>query len=104
MTLVCRLLAVLFVAAPCFAQFGNLPLPGRANIEARLLLERSQTTPSDTFLVGVELEMQSGWHTYWKNPGNTGTATSVTWTLPAGVTAGPLHWPVPARFGGWRVR
>jgi len=98
MTLVCRLLAVLFVAAPCFAQFGNLPLPGRANIEARLLLERSQTTPSDTFLVGVELEMQSGWHTYWKNPGNTGTATSVTWTLPAGVTAGPLHWPVPARF------
>jgi len=32
-------------------------------------------------------------HTYWKNPGDSGLPTTLTWTLPAGVTAGEIEWP-----------
>jgi thiol:disulfide interchange protein DsbD len=46
----------------------------------------------------VELVPPAGWHTYWQNPGETGQATKVAWSLPDGVTAGDLHWPTPERL------
>jgi len=39
-----------------------------------------------------------GWHTYWRNPGDSGLATSISWTLPSGVSAGEPRWPVPEQF------
>ena len=48
--------------------------------------------------VAVHLKMAPGWHSYWRNPGETGLPTRIAWTLPKGVTAGTIHWPVPQRF------
>jgi DsbC/DsbD-like thiol-disulfide interchange protein len=48
--------------------------------------------------VGIRLEMEKGWHTYWRNPGDAGLPTRVTWDLPEGLTAGEIRWPYPARF------
>jgi thiol:disulfide interchange protein DsbD len=42
--------------------------------------------------------MKPGWHTYWRNPGDSGLATDIKWTLPHGVTAGRIVWPRPERF------
>jgi thiol:disulfide interchange protein DsbD len=42
--------------------------------------------------------MDPGWHTYWKNPGDAGLPTRITWTLPGGFAAGPIEWPYPSRF------
>jgi thiol:disulfide interchange protein DsbD len=42
--------------------------------------------------------MADGWHTYWKNPGDSGLPTRLRWTLPTGFTAGPLQWPLPQRL------
>ena len=38
------------------------------------------------------------WHTYWKNPGDSGLATSLSWTLPAGFAAGEIVWPTPQQL------
>mgnify|MGYP002716871524 CR=1 FL=1 len=38
------------------------------------------------------------WHTYWINPGDSGNATSIAWTLPDGAHAGEIIWPAPSRF------
>ena len=54
--------------------------------------------PGDTVLVGVQLKMESGWHTYWKNPGAAGQATEIKWQLPAGVTPGEIEWPLPQKL------
>ena len=35
------------------------------------------------------------WHTYWRNGGDAGEATEIKWTLPEGVTAGEINWPLP---------
>jgi thiol:disulfide interchange protein DsbD len=43
------------------------------------------------------MDMPAGWHTYWKNGGDAGEATEIKWTLPPGITAGAIQWPVPAK-------
>jgi len=65
---------------------------------AKLLLSHSEAKPGTTVTAGLELTMADGWHTYWINPGAAGLATEVEWTLPNGVTAGPIQWPVPEKF------
>jgi thiol:disulfide interchange protein DsbD len=54
--------------------------------------------PGSTVIAAVHMKMDEGWHTYWKNPGDSGKATKITWTLPAGVTAGEIEWPVPEKL------
>lgn len=49
-------------------------------------------------MAGIHLKMDPGWHTYWKNPGAAGMATKIEWTLPAGVTAGEVQWPLPEKL------
>lgn len=48
--------------------------------------------------VGLLLQMEPGWHVYWKNAGGPGFPPSLTWKLPAGVSADPLQFPVPERI------
>ena len=42
--------------------------------------------------------MEPGWHTYWKNPGDAGSATKIKWQLPPGVSAGEIQWPLPEKL------
>jgi thiol:disulfide interchange protein DsbD len=44
------------------------------------------------------MDMPAGWHTYWRFGGDAGQPTDIKWALPAGVTAGPIHWPVPEKM------
>jgi thiol:disulfide interchange protein len=48
--------------------------------------------------IGLVLQHQDGWHTYWENPGDAGIPTTMEFTLPDGVTAGPVQWPLPIRM------
>ncbi len=68
-----------------------------ANTAAQLILP-GHAQPGTTVVVGVQLKMNPGWHTYWKFPGQAGQATEIKWTLPPGVTAGEIQWPLPAKL------
>lgn len=48
--------------------------------------------------VGLQLTHAPEWHTYWKNPGDSGLPTELQWTLPEGVSAGEIAWPTPRKF------
>ena len=67
-------------------------------VKADLLAEPAAIAPGQTFWVGVRLRMKEHWHTYWRNPGDSGEATSITWQLPEGFKAGPIQWPMPHRI------
>ena len=58
----------------------------------------SVAQPGATVWVAIRQVIEPTWHTYWRNPGDTGLATSIAWKLPKGVTAGEPQWPVPERF------
>jgi len=67
-------------------------------VRPRLIAETSALQRGKTGWLAVHLTMKPGWHTYWRNPGDAGLATSIKWTLPQGVTAGPIFWPAPEKF------
>lgn len=54
--------------------------------------------PGAKVWVGLQLQHQPQWHTYWKNAGDSGLPTELNWTLPAGITAGEIAWPTPHKI------
>jgi len=68
------------------------------NVKARLISETDAIGPGQSIWVALEFNIRGGWHTYWRNPGDSGQATKLKWTLPAGVTAGDILWTTPHRF------
>ena len=66
-----------------------------AQVEAELLAEKTALVPGQPITVALRLKIADGWHTYWRNPGDTGLPTTLAWTLPAGIAAGPIEWPAP---------
>jgi thiol:disulfide interchange protein DsbD len=85
-----KLIIAIFLLAGNFAH--------AAHTQVQLILSADTAKPGDTIWAGVDLKMEPGWHTYWKNPGDAGMATEIKWQLPSGVTAGEIQWPLPKKL------
>ncbi|MDG5495494.1 protein-disulfide reductase DsbD domain-containing protein [Niveispirillum sp. BGYR6] len=83
-------------AAPAALVAG--PAVATENVESRLTLETEGAAPGQQVWVALTQKIRPHWHTYWLNPGDSGIATSIGWTLPAGWQAGDINWPAPERF------
>ena len=68
------------------------------HVEAELVAARTAIEAGKPALVALRLKMIPHWHTYWRNPGDSGQPTAIQWKLPAGYQAGPIHWPPPRRL------
>ena len=62
-----------------------------------LMLDSETAKAGDTVLAGVNIKLATSWHTYWRYGGDSGQATKIEWTLPPGVTAGEIQWPIPEK-------
>ncbi len=68
-------------------------------VQATLLADAPQgVVPGQTIWLGLQLQHQAHWHTYWRNPGDSGLPTELKWTLPTGMVAGDIIWPVPKKI------
>ncbi|MFM9843407.1 MAG: protein-disulfide reductase DsbD family protein [Dongiaceae bacterium] len=47
---------------------------------------------------GIEFELQPGWKTYWRTPGDAGYPVTVDWQGSVNVAAADIAWPAPHRF------
>jgi thiol:disulfide interchange protein DsbD len=54
--------------------------------------------PGAPVWLGLRIDHRAHWHTYWKNPGDSGLPTTMAWTLPAGWQAGEIAWPTPKKL------
>ncbi|MDR1530505.1 MAG: thioredoxin family protein [Burkholderiales bacterium] len=72
------------------------------HVKAELVSDHRVISAGGAFRIALRLSIESGWHTYWKNPGDTGLPTTIKWRLPANITmAGATQWPAPqAHFYG----
>ncbi len=79
--------------------FPGLALHGKEvvteHVTAELIAEKNALIPGQTNTVAVRMKMDDHWHTYWANPGDSGLPTEIKWTLPEGISAGPIQWPAP---------
>jgi thiol:disulfide interchange protein/DsbC/DsbD-like thiol-disulfide interchange protein len=80
------------------ATHAQLPTPGKNAIAASLVPESTAVVPGQTVTLALTMRPSKGWHGYWKNPGDSGIETQIAWELPAGLTAGPIQYPVPHRL------
>lgn len=67
-------------------------------VQAQLVASVTAVQPGAEIYLGVNQQIIPHWHTYWVNPGDSGNATSIVWTLPEGATASDIIWPAPGRF------
>jgi len=68
------------------------------HVQVELVADAASVTPGGPLHLGVRFLPEPEWHVYWKNPGDSGEAPRIEWTLPAGLTAGALAWPTPHRI------
>jgi DsbC/DsbD-like thiol-disulfide interchange protein/cytochrome c biogenesis protein CcdA len=81
----------LFLLPPAYGQLPGAP----QNVQATIESETTSPAPGDTVTVAIIMDPKPGWHDYWLNPGDAGTPLELEWTLPEGVSAGPIRAPVP---------
>ncbi len=67
-------------------------------VSIRLLPEYGRIKAGQEIWMGTEQSITKHWHTYWKNPGDSGTPTKITWDLPTGFTIGEIEWPTPKKL------
>lgn len=88
------LLALAALVSPALAQTSSFPAAER-NVDAGLHSSRAAVAPGETFTIALRETIREGWHTYWRNPGDSGEPSQLTWTAPAGWTVGEIQWPTP---------
>ena len=69
-----------------------------AHIKVGLVSEQGYLVAGETAQLALRLLPEAGWHTYWKNPGDTGLPTRLAWHLPERFKAGNIEWPIPERI------
>lgn len=95
LSLAALLAAALLTAAEPLAA---APAVETKHVAARLVTDAAAVEPGSTITVGVHKRIIPKWHTYWRNSGDSGLATTIAWSLPAGATAGEIQWPYPKRM------
>ncbi|MGQ9725163.1 MAG: protein-disulfide reductase DsbD family protein, partial [Tepidimonas sp.] len=99
----------LIILLPLAHAQGNWALPAQGAGDAAvaqsdysrvaLLAHAPQgVAPGRPMWLGLRIEHAPQWHTYWRNPGDSGLPIELQWTLPAGVQAGAIVWPTPRKF------
>lgn len=95
------LVAAAAACMPAAAQLASRPgaVVTTPHVRAELVAHAPEgVSPGAPVWVGLQITHQPEWHTYWKNAGDSGLPTELNWTLPSGVAAGEIAWPVPRKI------
>ncbi len=96
------LIAAYAITAPANGQIASKNVSDvvtTAQVQAQLLAHAPQgVAPGQPLMLGLQITHQPKWHTYWKNAGDSGLPTDLQWTLPAGLDAGEIAWPLPQKI------
>lgn len=87
---------VVFLSGQVSAE--TLGVVEKSHSKAALYSEHAVLSAGETHWLGLEMVPNEGWHSYWKNYGDSGAAPIFYWTLPDGVTAGEPLYPTPHRM------
>jgi thiol:disulfide interchange protein DsbD len=92
-TLLLPLLGLLLTPAA-----GHAAVVPTEHLKVELVAEKTALVAGRANWLGLRLDHEEHWHTYWANAGDTGLPTRFEWTVPAGWNAGAIDWPAPERL------
>ncbi len=85
-----------FAAAPLACAASNSA--DVAHLHVQLVFPNQNLNTGAPVNAGLYFKLESGWHVYWKNAGDSGEPPRIQWTLPTGITASAMQFPAPARL------
>ncbi|MGI8853788.1 MAG: protein-disulfide reductase DsbD domain-containing protein [Methyloceanibacter sp.] len=74
------------------------PWVASTNSQARLISGTVEIDGKPTLLAGVQMRMDPGWKTYWKNPGDSGVPPGFNWSGSKNLKSAEVLYPAPQRF------
>jgi thiol:disulfide interchange protein DsbD len=84
-------------AIPVVGDGGPGPVKAQ-HLTAEMVSLGPAIAPGGTQVVGLQITLEDKWHVYWVNAGDSGEPPKIVWTLPKGITAGPMQFPAPERL------
>src|SRR5580658_9749642 len=73
------------------------PASAAPKTHIQLVLSAETARAGDTIWAGLKMDIPPAWHIYWRYGGDAGDPVKITWTLPDGISAGPINWPLPQK-------
>ena len=86
------LISSFFISSLIFAEPINT---GHAEVS---LVKNTQISSNGIVHIGIKMDMQEGWHTYWLNPGDSGGAIDIEWILSDESDVSDVIYPTPHRI------
>ncbi len=93
-----RLLLALAGALIAVQAASQILPPGQKAMAVSLVAEGDAPPAGGKVTLALLMKPRPGWHGYWENPGDAGVPNRIEWRLPAGLSAGPIQYPVPKRL------
>ena len=91
------LFAALPATAPADAGSAEAVSPWRDSLRSRVRLVAG-LPDGQTLRAGVEIDLQDGWKTYWRYPGDSGVPPHFDFSRSENVAGVTVLWPAPLRF------
>src|SRR5271156_3063874 len=76
----------------------NTPPVQAPHLSVALISARDGIHPESSLQAGLYFKLDKGWHVYWTNAGDSGEPPKIKWTLPEGITADAMQFPVPQQL------
>ena len=89
-----KFLKISFLLFFCLAINAVTVDTGHANVS--LVKYENVKGNQNISLIGIRMDMQKNWHTYWKNPGDSGGPIKVNWSHNDNVSISEIYWPTPS--------
>ena len=91
-----RLILTLFLWLLALPSFASQSIPvDTGKVTASLVSSHNAVPPGGKFHVALRTVLDDHWHTYWKNPGDSGEPVFIDWKIPEGMSKGDIAWPLP---------
>ena len=81
-----------------FSFFGSAEIVDTGHARISLIKDHSDFVPGTSINIGLKVSMDKGWHTYWRNPGDSGGPIEIDWNLPKGFSLSDIKWPLPEKI------
>ena len=81
-----------------FSFFGSAEIVDTGHARISLIKDHSDFVPGTSINIGLKVSMDKGWHTYWRNPGDSGGPIDIDWNLPKGFSVSDIKWPLPEKI------
>jgi DsbC/DsbD-like thiol-disulfide interchange protein len=95
------LAAAMFGIAACGAVAASVsasPWIASTDSKVRLVSGTVDVDGAPALLAGIQLRMDPGWKTYWRNPGDSGVPPAFDWTGSKNLKHAEVLYPAPHRF------